>query len=135
MTQRKRWLDVTIIGIASFGMLIAGAAGLYSKNQGDKRSAAEDAQRLADATLITCLNKFANDMADALDARTEASAPRDKAEAKVFRVVYDQYKTGKASRAEFEKALAAYVAADDNLTRERAKNPIPDPPREVCPRG
>lgn len=121
MTQAtKRRLDLLLLGLVSLALILSGVAGYIGQHLAGRQQ--------------TCLTFYANELADALEARNKAVGPREEAQAEVFRVVF-QLQQGRGTREDFERALRAYVVADDKLTKERAANPYPAPPREVCPRG
>lgn len=79
-----------------------------------------------------CLATFANQLADVIDARsaTPAVAAREAAEVTVFAEAAKTIRG--SSRGDLAGALAEYEVATRALQQERANNPYPDPPREVC---
>lgn len=78
-----------------------------------------------------CLSEYANDLADALEPRQRAAETRDQRELEVFAAT-SRLLEQEGDADELRKALNAYLRADRELIEQRAANPYPDPPREVC---
>jgi hypothetical protein len=131
MTQRKKWLDVTVLVVVMVAMVLAGLGAWYGRHEDQRQAEARQREQTA---LIECLNRFANQMADALEGRTDTAAPRDQAQRRFYYALLGLTK-GQDTRGAAEKAIQDYVTADQKLQQERVRKPYPAPPREVCPRG
>lgn len=85
----------------------------------------------ADRDRTRCLNTYANTLADALDARTEATDRRVLALDDVLTVT-GELLAGRASQLQLQTALNRYNAAAAELIEQRERNPYPPAPRAVC---
>lgn len=83
---------------------------------------------------VDCFDTYASQLDDAQDARQAAIEKRDQRELEVFAATSRLLSQpgGAGDGDDLRKALNAYLRADAELTTERAENPYPEAPREVC---
>lgn len=119
-TKRWRFSLVHVMGAALIGLSVFGVV-------------QNNAQDDATARLAVCQAAYANGFADALDARSKASAESqvalDEWMAKVNAII--QAPTAEAA-AQIRRAFADYQAARSEAKKKQEANPYPDPPRDVC---
>ena len=87
-------------------------------------------------SLTDCLARYQDRSAKATGARTEA-AERDRlAQDALWQAIADASDPAKVppsqAGAHVRKAFAAFLAARESANRQRAENPAPAPPSEVC---
>lgn len=83
----------------------------------------------------TCLTDYANELADSQEPRQRAAEVRDQRELEVFAAtsrLLNARGAGQDDAEALRKALNAYLRASRQLDQERAANPYPEAPREVC---
>lgn len=80
----------------------------------------------------SCVNDYANNLADSLEPRQSASETLQRRQADVFEATAALLDGQDPDGAELAAALDEYESARADLEDERAANPYPQPPREVC---
>lgn len=80
----------------------------------------------------SCVNDYANDLADSLEPRQAASELLQRRQAAVFKKTAQLIDGRDPGGRQLAGALDRYQAARDALEDERVDNPYPQPPREVC---
>lgn len=83
---------------------------------------------------VECFDQYANDLADSLEPRNSANQELATADKARDEALVDLLEPGNdaADNQAFIEANDAKVEIQDKLAETRAKNPYPDPPREVC---
>lgn len=123
--------------------------GTYANDRANER---QDDQRITDnaaraddnARLLACFDDFADTLAGGLPLVREANAARNAAQSQVFislQALLAAALTGERPIPDdvaavviknLVEALAAYRAADAQLTQVQADNPVPDAPSKFC---
>lgn len=82
---------------------------------------------------VTCLDEYANSVADALDARREIAERREAAEDRVIDTVPDSIIGAEQDDTdELLEAVRALQRERQQIERDRLENPLPEAPRKVC---
>lgn len=85
---------------------------------------------------VKCFDNYANDLADSLAPRQNANEAYQLRQEAVFEATANLLAVDPADRQDAERDLAEaledYEEAKADLDAERAKNPYPNAPREVC---
>jgi hypothetical protein len=132
MPERKtgpKWLrritSNVIIGVIVFILGITTVVQGYVQN--------EATRRVAD-----CTRGYSNGFADAIDARSAASAAEREALVQWMRILDELLTKASpggdpaAARQRFAQATSEYLQKQDALRIKQQENPFPDPPRDVC---
>jgi hypothetical protein len=120
--RRRPWRPTR--GNVVAAVLVALAAASVAQNWKSTQS---------DRRIVSCLRTYANESADALDARTKANAEQQLALDGVVRVVSESFATGPQDGAkEVRLALDKYLEKRRQTLEAQEQNPYPSPPREVC---
>lgn len=82
---------------------------------------------------FSCVNDYANDLADSLTPRQEATEVYQIKQDDVFNATERLLNGDKTAKADLSKALNDYRIARVELEDQRESNPYPEAPREVCP--
>lgn len=129
---RLRWWDRVNARVV-IAVLVVGL-GVLTVAQGLVQSAA--VRRISE-----CNTAFANQFADALEARSSASQQAQDALDELMTVVGQLGATPPTSEADlasrretYRKAITGYLAKRAEVKAQQTKNPYPKPPRESCPR-
>lgn len=88
-------------------------------------------QSQATARLTECQTAYANGFADALEARSKATAEAQDAQDELWTAVASLTPT-EEGRAAFWAALNEYLDKRAAAKKTQAEHPFPDPPRDVC---
>lgn len=131
--RRRLWLstNTVIVGvIVALGLLTAIQA--YVQGEATDRQAAET-QRLTEVNrrLGSCLEDFANGVADALDARFAASSAAQQALDDLLDTVSSATPDAQG-RARAQRALDDYQRKRTDAKNAQRANPYPPAPRDVC---
>lgn len=119
--SRKRRPKFTTNGVTMGVLIVLGiATAVQTYVQGE-----------ATARLTECQTAYANGFADALEARSEASADAQEAQDELWRKVAALTPTPQA-RGQFKAALDEYLDKRGQAKEAQAENPFPAPPRDVC---
>lgn len=128
-TTRPKWLrrftSNVIIGITVVILGIATAVQGYVQN--------EATRRIAD-----CTRGYSNGFADAIDARSAASAAEREALVQWMRTLDELLTKASpggdpaAARQRFAAATSEYLKKQDDLRLKQQDNPFPEPPRDAC---
>ena len=122
----RRWFTYDrIIGLVVFTLAVATVVQGYV--------ASESTRRIAD-----CTRGYSNGFADALDARSTASAA-DRDALDQWMITLNDLMTKAApgadpaaARERFRDATADYLSKRAESKKQQAENPFPPPPRDVC---
>ncbi len=120
-TKRRPWKRVTSNGVIGFLLVALGAATAVQSY----------AQSEATARLTECQTAYANGFADALDARSTATAEAQDALDELLTTVASLTPTPE-SRQRFADALGEYLSKRAAAKQAQKDNPYPEPPRDVC---
>lgn len=88
----------------------------------------------ADGRITECLKGYANGFADAIDARSAASAEAQEAVDALWQSV-GKLTTSAASpdvRDQFQRSLAEYLSKREKAKQQQQENPYPPAPRDLC---
>lgn len=88
-------------------------------------------QSQATARVTECQTAYANGFADALDARSKATAEAQNALDDLLTTVSEVAPTPEG-RAQFRRALADYLEKRAEAKKTQREHPYPDPPRDLC---
>lgn len=90
--------------------------------------------RVGHQVLATKVSEYANDLADSLSPRQEATEDLQAADVRVTRAIKLALIPGhdNRDRLELQNAIAAKARMQQCLDEQRRENPWPDAPREVC---
>lgn len=124
--RRRRWFNTNTVIVA-----VIVALGLLTAVQAYVQGEAADRQTEQTRRLADCLRKYSNGIADALDARSTASAAAQSAlDALIFAIPTTA--SDAAGRAKARKAFADYKTLRANSIKTQAAHPFPPAPRDVC---
>lgn len=84
------------------------------------------------AQLVECLRGYANQSAEALIARTDASTQQQAALDEVMRAVSKAFTEGPSGSNNVRAELEKYLEKRGQTLAAQEKHPYPDPPRDVC---
>jgi hypothetical protein len=82
--------------------------------------------------LTHCQSSYSNRLADAIDARSTASATAQDALDQLVTAVGAALHGGQVGAGDFQRAIAQYQTKRAALKRQQAEHPYPAPPRTVC---
>lgn len=124
-TGQRRWWQrepnqrVVAIVVVLLGILTV-AQGLLANNATER--------------LTECQSHYANQFADALETRTQATARTQRALDDLMQTVGATLADPNAAqRQRIQRAVADYLALRQRSERQRDANPYPPPPRDACP--
>jgi hypothetical protein len=86
----------------------------------------------ANARLSACLVRYANDTADAIEARSKASGEAQVALVQMWSTIFAQPQTD-AGRAESRRVFEDWLNKAKASIEAQKTNPYPPAPRDVCP--
>lgn len=141
LAEIKRWLDkwqMSVVGV----FLIAAAVLMYQDQQQHGEDTAKIAAAAAQAKssaaqvkqLGECVAAYDNRLSASLQPVRRASKRNGAADIAFKRAVADLFIPGHNKRdiARVKQTLRHNLAVYDSLTRQRARNPYPSPPKKVC---
>lgn len=117
--RRFRPTLVHLIGLVVIALTVTSALQSWSQSRANER-------------LTQCLVTYANAIADAIDARSKASAEAQKATVEMWRTVFGQPQT-EEGRAAARRVFAEYLTKQEASIQTQQANPYPAAPRDVCP--
>lgn len=113
--NRPRWLSTQLV-VAAIVVLL----GVLTVAQGLIQSAATE-------RLTECQADYSNQFADALEARSAATAQAQSSLDELIAVVAQSI-----DPTVIQRAVNDYLAKRDAVQREQQANPYPEPPRDAC---
>ena len=115
--------------IAILMMVVAGVTAVNGVSVSIQQG--EQAEEHRDFT--ECVSSQFNKLADALDARANPQREATLMQDEIWRVVSEAFRnpTPESSK-RIQDAVDAYNQARFEVTEAQRKNPLPDPPRDVC---
>lgn len=119
--EKKRKWRVTTNGVIAFLLVLLGTATAVQAY----------VHSTATARLTECQTAYANGFADALEARSKATAEAQDAQDELWSAVASLTPTPEG-RAAFWAALNEYLDKRAAAKKAQAEHPFPDPPRDVC---
>jgi hypothetical protein len=83
---------------------------------------------------VSCFDQYANDLADSLTPRQQATEDLQAADVRVTAAIKVALIPGHdtADKAELQAAIAAKARMQNRLDEQRIANPYPEAPRKVC---
>jgi hypothetical protein len=122
------WRPTTSPIVPLFLVLMA----MFTAGQAVQNRSRNDAQDVETRRVLACQVVYANAVADALDARTQASGEAQAALDRLVTAVAETLRTGPQANQRVQQAVEEYLEARARSRDAQQRNPYPAPPREVC---